>query len=136
HIKGCMNKVAEHVVGTEGTAELQGNTGIIRDLKGNVIYNHRDREDPNPFQVEHDELFASIRKGEVMNNFRNGVESTLTTILGRYATYSGQMVTREEVLNSSIQLMPAAVDWNTPPPVMPDGEGYYPVAMPGVFKVI
>ncbi|MBR9998228.1 MAG: Gfo/Idh/MocA family oxidoreductase, partial [Cyclobacteriaceae bacterium] len=42
HIKGCMNKVAEHVVGTEGTAELQGNTGIIRDLKGNVIYNHRD----------------------------------------------------------------------------------------------
>jgi len=136
HIKGCMNKVAERLIGTKGTVESQGNTGIIRDYKGNVIYNHRGKEDPNPYQVEHDALFASVRKGEVLTNFKNGVESTLTTILGRYATYSGQLVTREEVLNSSIQLMPSAVNWNTNPPVMPDNEGYYPIPMPGSYKVI
>jgi myo-inositol 2-dehydrogenase / D-chiro-inositol 1-dehydrogenase len=136
HIKGCMNKVGEYLVGTEGTAELQGNAGTIKDLKGKVIYNHRGKEDPNPFQVEHDILFAAIRKGEVVSDFRNGVESTLATILGRYATYSGQQVTREEVLNSSLQLMPPAVDWSDTPPVLPDKEGFYPIAMPGVFKVI
>jgi myo-inositol 2-dehydrogenase / D-chiro-inositol 1-dehydrogenase len=136
HIKGCMNKVGEYLVGTEGTAELQGNAGTIKDLKGKVIYNHRGKEDPNPFQVEHDILFAAIRMGEVVSDFRNGVESTLATILGRYATYSGQQVTREEVLNSSLQLMPPAVDWSDTPPVLPDKEGFYPIAMPGVFKVI
>jgi predicted dehydrogenase len=136
HIRGCMNKVGEHIVGTKGTAVLQGNTGIIRDLEGKVMYNHRDREDPNPYQVEHDELFASVRKGEVLNNFRNGVESTLTTILGRYATYSGQQVTRDEVLNSSIQLVPPTVDWGDTPPVLPDKDGWYPIPMPGVYKVI
>ena len=136
HIKGCMNKVAERVIGTKGTVELQGNIGIIRDYKGNVIYDHRGQEDPNAFQVEHDALFASIRKGEVLNNFKNGVESTLTTILGRYATYSGQNVTREEVMNSSIELMPPVVGWNSAPPVLPDAEGYYPIPMPGSYKVI
>jgi len=136
HIKGCMNKVAEKLMGTKGMVELQGNTGIISDYKGNVLYNHRGKEDPNPFQVEHDKLFEAVRKGEVINNFLNGVESTLTTILGRYATYSGQLVTRDDVLNSSIQLMPAQVDWEDTPPSLPDKEGFYPIPMPGEYKVI
>jgi len=136
HIKGCMNKVAEKIIGTKGIVELQGNKGIISDYKGNVIYNHRSNDDPSPFQVEHDELFAAVGNGEVINNFRNGVESTLTTILGRYATYSGQQVTRDEVLNSSIQLMPSTVDWDDTPPVLPDKNGYYSIPSPGVYKII
>ncbi len=134
HIKGCMNKVAEHIVGTKGRAD---SSGMIVDLKGNTLYSHRDKDDPNPYQVEHDELFKAIR-GEraVINDLEFGAKSTLTAIMGRYATYSGQMVTWDEALNSTIQLMPAVVDWNDEPPIMPDENGEYPIAVPGITKVI
>ncbi|HLF33624.1 MAG TPA: Gfo/Idh/MocA family oxidoreductase [Cyclobacteriaceae bacterium] len=136
HIKGCMNKTGEKLIGTKGAVELSGNISLIRDYKGNILYDHRGIEETNAFQVEHDILFENINKGTVVNNFLNGVESTLTTILGRYASYSGQHVTRDEVLNSSIRLMPSVVNWNDTPPVLPDRDGYYPIATPGSYKVI
>jgi len=133
HIKGCMNRVSETIVGTEGIAESQG---IIADHKKNVSYRHREKDDPNPYQVEHDEMFQAIREGKVINDLENGAKSTMAAILGRYATYSGQVVTWDEALNSSIQLMPATVDWDDTPPVLPNEDGFYPVAMPGITKVI
>jgi myo-inositol 2-dehydrogenase / D-chiro-inositol 1-dehydrogenase len=131
HIKGCFSKVYETVIGTKGRAESNGS---IVDLKGNSIYRHRGDKDPNPYQQEHDELFASIRSGGVINDIEFGAKSTMTAILGRFATYSGQMVTWDEALNSNVQLMPAMVDWNTSPPSLPDADGYYPIAVPGKTK--
>jgi predicted dehydrogenase len=132
HIKGCMNNVSETFIGTKGRVELDGgNRGNITDLKGGDIYRHRGKEDPNPYQVEHDELFASIRKGGVINDLYNGAMSTMTSILGRYATYSGLEVKMEDALASQVQLMPAVITWNDTPPVVPNSDGYYPVAVPG-----
>jgi hypothetical protein len=52
--------------------------------------------------------------------------------MGRMATYSGKMVTWDEAMNSKLQLVPdGPLDWNTVPPVVPDQDGWYPVAMPG-----
>jgi len=137
HIQGCQNNVSETLVGTKGVVQLSGDgNGSITDLKGNSIYKHQGFEDPNPYQVEHDELFASIRNGGVINNLKYGAESTMTAILGRYTTYSGQMISWEDALNSTIQLMPPTVDWNSIPPVLPQADGYYPVAVPGQTKVI
>jgi myo-inositol 2-dehydrogenase / D-chiro-inositol 1-dehydrogenase len=130
HIKGCFNKVSETIIGTKGRANFETG-GVITDLKGNDIYKHRDKNDPNPYQVEHDELFASIRNGGVINNLHYGAMSTMTSILGRYATYSGVELTMEEALASQIQLMPATNSWSDNPPVMPDAEGFYPIAVPG-----
>ena len=132
HIKGCMNKVSETLIGTKGRVETNGGgRGNITDLKGNAVYRHRGKEDPNPYQVEHDELFASIRKGEVINDLHFGAMSTMTSILGRYATYSGVEVKMEDALASEVQLMSAANKWEDTPPVMPNADGYYPVATPG-----
>ncbi len=132
HIKGCMNKVSETLIGTKGRVELDGgNRGNITDLKGGDIYRHRGKDDPNPYQVEHDELFASIRKGEVINNLHYGAMSTMTSILGRYATYSGLEVKMEDALASQVQLMPAVNSWSDTPPVVPNSDGYYPIAVPG-----
>jgi len=130
HIKGCMNRVSETIIGTKGVVDTQG-SGSIADLKGNVQYKHRGKEDPNPYQVEHDELFASIRKGGMINDLHNGAMSTMSSILGRYATYSGLEVTMETALASEVQLMPATNSWDDTPPVVPNSDGYYPVAMPG-----
>lgn len=133
HIKGCMNRVSETIVGTKGVAE---SSGVITDRSDNVIYKHRDKNDPNPYQIEHNELYKSIRQGGVINNLEYGAKSTMTAIMGRYATYSGKVITWEQALNSSIQLMPAVVSWDDNPPVMPDKDGFYPIAMPGKTKVV
>src|SRR5690606_37648425 len=61
HMPGCMNRVSEAFHGTKGTAPEPGK---LFDAKGNVIFDHRDKEDPNPYQVEHDELFDAVSKGE------------------------------------------------------------------------
>lgn len=136
HIKGCFNKVGERLIGTKGLVVFDRGRAYISDHKGNVLYDHDDRNDPNPYQVEHDQLFASVENGGVINNLQNGAESTLTTILGRFASYSGQEVTWEEALNSTIQLMPPVVNWEDTPPSVPDVDGFYPIPEPGSYKVI
>jgi hypothetical protein len=128
-----MNRVSETIVGTKGVAE---SSGVITDRDNNVIYKHRDKNDPNPYQVEHNKLYQSIRQGGVINNLEYGAKSTMTAILGRYATYSGKVITWEDALNSSVQLMPAVVSWEDTPPVVPDKNGFYPVAIPGKTKVV
>jgi hypothetical protein len=55
--------------------------------------------------------------------------------MGRMATYSGKLITREQALNSTDILVPDNLNWESNPPVMPDNNGKYPVAIPGVFKI-
>jgi hypothetical protein len=52
-------------------------------------------------------------------------------VMGRMATYTGQVITWEQVFASKENLAPDDLSWNTPPPVQPDAEGGYPVAVPG-----
>ena len=135
HIKGCMNQVSESFVGTKGRATTNKRTEIT-DLKGNSIWNYRDKNDPDPYQVEHDELFASIKNGGVITDAENGAHSTMTAILGRMATYSGKVITWDEAMKSDISLMPEKFAWDANPPVMPDENGNYPVPVPGQTEVV
>jgi predicted dehydrogenase len=136
HIKGCMSRVAETIVGTKGRASTAKGT-MITDLKGESIWRHRNNDDPNPYQQEHDELFAAVAKGEYkFEDATNGAKSTMSAILGRLATYSGQLIEWEDALNSEINLMPDKLTWDAMPKVLPDKDGFYPVAVPGVSKVI
>jgi hypothetical protein len=56
----------------------------------------------------------------------------MTAILGRMATYSGKEIGWDDALNSQKSLMPEEYSWLADPPVMPDAEGEYPIAVPGV----
>jgi len=60
----------------------------------------------------------------------------MTAIMGRMASYSGQMVRWEDALNSNVKLAPEKYALDATPPVVPDKNGVYPVAVPGVTKVI
>lgn len=136
HIEGCMNKVSESFVGTKGRATTDGTT-MITDIKGNKIWEHRDKNDPNPYQVEHDRLFSTIvNGGDLLSDAENGAKSTMTALLGRMATYSGKVVTWDEALNSNISLMPQTFSFEATPPVVPGADGKYPVPVPGKTKVI
>lgn len=136
HIRGTMSRVDEVFQGTKGSIEI--GRGEITDLNGNSKYKYPKKwgEDPNPYQVEHDKLFASIRNGGVISDTENGAMSTLTAILGRMATYTGKKITMEEALNSKLHLMPEEVTWETTPPSLPDSKGNYPIPTPGKTKMI
>lgn len=137
HIPGCMNKVAEAFQGTKGRIAISGDgDGLITDLKGTRLYNHRGKEDPNPYQSEHDELFAAIRSGKPINDAEYGAKSTMTAILGRMATYSGQVINWDEAMASDMSLMPERFAFDAQPPVMPDENGNYPAPVPGKTKVL
>ncbi len=60
----------------------------------------------------------------------------MTALLGRMATYSGQVIQWDDAINSELNLMPAKFAWDADPPVLPDENGFYPIPTPGVTKVI
>jgi myo-inositol 2-dehydrogenase/D-chiro-inositol 1-dehydrogenase len=135
HQPNTMSRVDEVFQGTKGNVYVSGNnSGNIKSYNGSTIYDHRGKSDPNPYQVEHDELFAAIKKGEVINNAEYGARSTMTAILGRMATYSGQVITWDDAFASDMQLVPDNLNWDSQAPVLPDEEGNYPVPVPGITK--
>jgi len=134
HQPGTMSRVTEAFQGTNGSAPKPG---VLLTRSGHEIFKHDGRNDPNPYQVEHDELFAAIAKGEYRYaDAENGARATMTSILGRMATYSGKMIEWDEAINSELSLMPATFTWDTTPPVLPDENGMYACAIPGKTKVL
>ena len=81
------------------------------------------------YQSEHDALFASIRKGEPIDNGDYMWKSTLMAIMGRMAAYTGQEITWEEAFNSKEQLVPEKLDWKMK-------LGIPPMAIPGFTKLV
>ena len=134
HQKGCDSRVDEVFQGTKGSVEL--GKGVITDLEGKELYKYPNAlgQEANPYQVEHDEFFKSIRSNDIISDAENGAKSTLSAIMGRMATYSGKTVTWDEALNSDHQIMPESVDWDTTPPSLPDENGFYSIPKPGVTK--
>ncbi|MFC5626676.1 Gfo/Idh/MocA family protein [Algoriphagus winogradskyi] len=138
HFPGAQNRVDESFQGTKGTAYLSaGNYGILKDWKGNMLYEHDRKNQPNPYQVEHDQLWAALFAGEYkFADAQNAANSTMTAIMGRYATYSGKPLTFDEALNGQIDLMPDTLAWDAMPKVLPGEDMFYPHAIPGKTKVI
>ena len=65
------------------------------------------------YQVEHDELFASIRTGKPINDGIRMAHTTLMTLMGRMAAYTGQQVTWDQALNSRQKLLPDDLTWDS-----------------------
>jgi len=135
HIPGTMSKVDEMLIGTKG--KIFCGAAHIKDNAGNVVFQFDRKKENDPYQTEHDELFAAIAKGEYkFADAENGAKSTMTAIFGRMATYSGQVLLWDKLINSGIDGMPKEFTWNAAPPTLPDADGYYPIAVPGKTKYI
>ncbi|GGH17585.1 Gfo/Idh/MocA family oxidoreductase [Sphingobacterium alkalisoli] len=134
HFEGIHNRVDETFQGTKGRVYLSaGNQGVLWDAKGNEIYRHNGRGDANPYRQEHVELFDAIAKGEYkFENAEYGAYSTLTGIIGRLACYSGKVIKWDQAIQSEIDLMPTTYTWESLPKILPDENGIYPVAIPGI----
>ena len=133
HIPGTMSKVDELLIGTKG--KIFTGAANIKDHTGKLIYQYDTKLENNPYQTEHDELFAAIAKGEYKYaDAENGASSTMTSILGRMATYTGQVIEYDKAINSGLNIHPKEYDFNAAPPVLPNADGFYPIAVPGVTK--
>jgi len=138
HFEGISNRVDESFMGTKGKIYLSGsNQAVMKDYSGKELYNHNTKGNANPYQTEHDELFEAISKGEYkFNNVEYAATSTFTSIIGRYATYSGETIKWDEALAADNSLFPEKLAWDAMPKLLPDANGLYPYAMPGKTKVI
>ena len=133
HQKNTMSKVDEMLIGTKG--KVFCDAANITDNKGKVLYQFDKTKENQPYQNEHDELFAAIAKGDYKFwDAERGAKSTMTSILGRMATYSGQLIQWDQALNSGISVMPSTFSFDAMPPVKPDSNGMYAAAIPGVTK--
>ncbi len=128
---GCYDESSSIVLGSKGRASL-----LNCRIWGQK--NWRWQGDCNPYQIEHDRLFAAIRSGNPINNGDYMTRSTLTTIMGQISCYTGKEVTWEEINQSDFAYAPKPEDCRDgmAPPVAPGANGSYPVYIPGQTKLI
>ena len=136
HQPRCWNQVSEFIHGTKGWCDISA--AKIYDLDNNLVW-ESDASEVNGkgWQQEHIDLFAELRKGNIPNEGEYGAKSTMTSIMGRMATYSGKVVNWDQCLNSEEALadFDAITSLDVEAPVKPDEDGKYPIAMPGKYTV-
>ena len=64
------------------------------------------------YETQHQELFASIRKGKPLNHGIQMANSSLLGVMGRMVAYTGQTITWEEALNSKEVMGPRMDEYN------------------------
>ena len=145
HMNKCWGIFSDFAHGEKGSAVLMEDLGAPRpriyrsqkQLPDNEIWRFEGPA-PNPYQVEHDLLFEAIRRNLPYNESERAAKAVMASILGRMAAFSGRLVTWEEAMASTLELAPGidSMTWESPPPVAPDAEGNYPVAVPGVTAAL
>jgi myo-inositol 2-dehydrogenase / D-chiro-inositol 1-dehydrogenase len=127
----CYEEVSSLVFGTKGKASLlQGQITGAKPWKWNGK--------GNPYQIEHDQLFAAIRSGNPINNGAYMARSTLIVIMGQISCYTGKDVAWEDISKSNFYYAPKPEDcrMDMEPPVKPGPDGAYPVYVPGQTVLI
>ncbi|HID78193.1 MAG TPA: Gfo/Idh/MocA family oxidoreductase, partial [Planctomycetaceae bacterium] len=118
HQRGCDTVRLDYVRGTKGSARLMrytitGENPWQWEGKRTVMH-----------QLEHDAMYAALRRGETINNGQYMAKSTMMAIMARMSAYSGKTITWEQAMNSKEDLSPPRYDWEVPLPEPP-------VAVPG-----
>jgi predicted dehydrogenase len=135
-IPNTDGRVVEFVHGTKGQIEL-GNVAKLQ-LNGKKLERIAAGKGrlANAYQVELDDIFRAIRNDKPYNEAENGALSSMTAIMGRMATYTGKRVSWDAAYNSTDSITTDAETWDAKAPILPKEDGFYPVAMPGVTKLV
>jgi predicted dehydrogenase len=101
-LNGCANGRDEAIVGTKGTANLDG---IIYDLSGRQIWKYDGPTNVSLVQ-EHADWVTAIRTDRPINTAKETATSTLIAIMGRDSAYTGRGITWTDLLASTTRLGP------------------------------
>lgn len=129
HMPETWDAVSEFVHGSNGWADISA--GRIYDKNNQLVF--RARGSRGGWQQEHVNMFADIAAGKIPNETEYGAKSTMASIQGRLATYTGVPIDWEKAINSNISLcdVDSLKTLNDAPPVKPDENGRYPIPIPG-----
>ena len=143
---GAANFYASYAHGSKGMAVVSknGDCGFPSStyvgqapVRDNLIWTSPNRPgEQDPYLNEWNDLLAAIRDDKPYNEAKRGVEASVVTSLGRAAAHTGQEITYDEFLNSTHEYAPDAdkMTFDSPPPVVADANGKYPVPTPGLKK--
>ena len=132
-------QVAEFVHGSKGSGNVPSRVGR---KNSNEVYDWKAmaKSSSGPFPQEHKDLVEAIRSGTYYNEGWHGAISSMTGVLGRTASYSGQVVRWDDLVEKGrdkplmIYENHAQLTMASTPPVLPLEDGSYPVPCPGVWK--
>jgi myo-inositol 2-dehydrogenase / D-chiro-inositol 1-dehydrogenase len=131
---GTWSHVSDNIHGTQGSLTIGVGAWGMGSFTPRELRAKNYRGD-NPYQQEHNDLLASVRgAGPYRFEGDYAATSSMTAVMGRMATYSGQLLTWDEAVRSDIVLAPHCYALDAAPPVLPNAEGLYPVTVPGVSK--
>jgi len=102
--EGCSNTNTVDIAGTGGRGIIDNGRGV-HELTGKNKWAYKGAKN-NMYETQHEELFASIRKGKPINEGIRMANSTMLGILGRMVAYTGQTITWEDALKSNEVLAP------------------------------
>jgi predicted dehydrogenase len=128
-IPGCYNETSDIILGTKGRAFMPGRPQI----EGEKPWRYEGSK-ANMYDVEHKELFESIRAGKPLNNGKYMCICTLLGIMAQLAAYTGQQITWDQLMKSQLSYALPRYGWDVEPPVKPGANGQYPTAMPGLTQ--
>ena len=144
NIAGCHNEFASYVHASKGSAIVSTSShtpGKVRTFKGqtfdkaDVVWAFPQPE-PNPYQMEWDDLIDAIRQDKPYNEVKRGAEASLVSSMGRMAAHTGQIITFDQILNCEHEFAPDVDKLTTdaPAPLQAGAKGKYPIPQPGLNK--
>ena len=104
-IKRGWSSISEAAVGTKGTANPSGS---LQPTNGKA-WRFPAAQANQPYVQEHVDLINAIIHDTPLNEIKNVTDSTLTAIMGREASYSGDPMEWDDILNSSFVYGPATL---------------------------
>lgn len=115
----CYTDTSDYLIGTRGTCDL-----LKHRIQGEKPWTFSGTK-PNMYDVEHKELFDSIRSGKPINNTHYMCLSSKLAVAAQMAIYSGQALQWAQIESSRRSFTLARYDWTVTPPVKPGPDGRY-----------
>ncbi|MEM0927093.1 MAG: gfo/Idh/MocA family oxidoreductase, partial [Planctomycetota bacterium] len=134
---------ATYVHGSNAAAQFSGN---VHKATVHLFNDHRidknniawtpEEDTQTPWDYEWIRFIDSIRNDRPHNEAKRAVYSDYASLMGRAAAHTNQLVTWEDVTNSSFQFCsePENLTEDSPPPVTADEQGFFPLPHAGLWK--
>ena len=143
-IPGCHQEFATYAHGTKGSmvfstaGHLPARSRIYKGhnaVKNDLVWSAPQPE-PNPYQVEWDDLIDAIRNDRPYSEVERGVMASLVTSMGRMAAHTGRVIELDDFIQHDHEFAPNAdkMTLDGDPPLLPNDDGTYPIPNPGITK--
>jgi predicted dehydrogenase len=140
---GCTQQFSSFAHGTKHAATVSASSHFptraciykgqeITNQKADKIWTYT-KEEPNLYQLEWEHFTDAIRNNKPYSEVARGVEASLVTAMGRMSAHTGQVITRDQMLNCQHEFAPNAdkLTMDSPAPLKALSNGKYPVPEPG-----